>query len=154
VAMWVCLRSVGGVPLACPVVVTGMMDILPTKGDDIWDLKTTGMPVENETKLMYTLEDFHYGVQAALYTDMYNLCTGEERDTFSFLFVATGDLPVMSREVVMQTEALEFYRAMYERWIVAFAAAHALNDWGLPTLPRKFYTPTIRERKAAKGGAL
>lgn len=154
VAMWVCLRSVGGVPLACPVVVTGMMDILPLEGKSIDDLKTTGLPVENEVKLMYTLEDFHYGVQAAMYTDMYNLCTGEERDEFGFFFAGTGELPVMSREVVMQAEALEFYRAMYERWIIAYAAAHAMNDWGLPTLPRKFYTPTIRERKAAKGGAL
>ena len=154
VAMWVCLRSVGGVPLACPVVVTGMMDILPFEGKSIDDLKTTSLPVENEMKLMYTLEDYHYGVQAAMYTDMFNLCTGEERDEFGFFFAGTGELPVMSREVVMQTEALEFYRAMYERWIIAFAAAHALNDWGLPTLPRKFYTPTIRERKAAKGGAL
>lgn len=149
VAMWVCLRSVGGVPLACPVVVTGMMDILPLDGGCIWDLKTTSMPVENEVKLMYTLEDFHYGVQAALYTDMFNLCTGEQRDEFSFLFAATGELPVMSREVTMQTEALEFYRAMYERWLVAFALAHATGDWGLHTLPRKFYTPTMRERKKA-----
>ena len=155
VAMWVCLRSVGGVPLACPVVVTGMMDILPFEGKSIDDLKTTSLPVENEVKLMYTLEDFHYGVQGALYLDMFNLCTGEGRDEFGFFFAGTGELPVMSREVVMQTEALEFYRAMYERWIIAFAAAHALNDWGLPTLPRKFYTPTIRERKKAKeGGAL
>ena len=149
VAMWVCLRSVGGVPLACPVVVTGMMDILPLDGGCIWDLKTTSMPVENEVKLMYTLEDFHYGVQAALYTDMFNLCTGEQRDEFSFLFVGTGDLPVMSREVTMQVEALEFYRAMYERWLVAFALAHATGDWGVHTLPRKFYTPTMRERKKA-----
>lgn len=149
VAMWVCLRSVGGVPLACPVVVTGMMDILPLDGGCIWDLKTTSMPVENEVKLMYTLEDFHYGVQAALYTDMFNLCTGEQREEFSFLFAGTGELPVMSREVTLQTEALEFYRAMYERWLVAFAAAHAYDDWGLPTLPRKFYTPTMRERKKA-----
>ncbi|MBR5889473.1 MAG: PD-(D/E)XK nuclease-like domain-containing protein [Akkermansia sp.] len=147
VAMWVCLRSVGGVPLACPVVVTGMMDILPLGGSSIWDLKTTSMPVENELKVMYTLEDFHYGVQAALYTDMYNLCTDEQRDEFSFLFTATGELPVMSREVTMQTEALEFYRAMYERWLVAFALAHATGDWGLHTLPRKFYTPSMRERK-------
>lgn len=149
VAMWVCLRSVGGVPLACPVVVTGMMDILPLSGSSIWDLKTTSMPVENEVKIMYTLEDFHYGVQAALYTDMFNLCTGEQRDEFSFLFAGTGELPVMSREVTMQTEALEFYRAMYERWLVAFALAHATGDWGVPTLPRKFYTPTMRERKKA-----
>ena len=149
VAMWVCLRSVGGVPLACPVVVTGMMDILPLGGGSIWDLKTTSMPVENEVKLMYTLEDFHYGVQAALYTDMFNLCTGEQRDEFSFLFAGTGELPVMSREVTLQTEALDFYRAMYERWLVAFALAHATGDWGVPTLPRKFYTPTMRERKKA-----
>lgn len=149
VAMWVCLRSVGGVPLACPVVVTGMMDILPLGGSSIWDLKTTSMPVENELKVMYTLEDYHYGVQAALYTDMYNLCTGEQREEFSFLFAGTGELPVMSREVTLQTEALEFYRAMYERWLVSFAAAHAYDDWGLPTLPRKFYTPTMRERKKA-----
>lgn len=149
VAMWVCLRSVGGVPLACPVVVTGMMDILPLDGGSIWDLKTTSMPVENEVKLMYTLEDFHYGVQAALYTDMFNLCTGEQRDEFSFLFAGTGELPVMSREVTLQTEALDFYRAMYERWLVAFALAHATGDWGVPTLPRKFYTPTMRERKKA-----
>ena len=149
VAMWVRLEAVGGVPLACPVVVTGMMDILPLESDGIEDLKTTSVPVENEVKLMYTLEDFHYGVQAALYTDMFNLCTGEARDVFTFLFVGTGAPPAMSREVVMQSEALEFYRAMYERWLVAFAAAHAYDDWGLPTLPLKFYTPSMRERKKA-----
>ena len=147
VAMWVCLRSVGGVPLACPVVVTGMMDILPLEGGSIWDLKTTSMPVENEQKLMYTLEDFHYGVQAALYTDMFNLCTGEERDEFSFLFVGTGELPVLSREVTLQSEALDFYRAMYERWLVAFALACATQDFGVPTQERVFYSPSARERK-------
>ena len=155
VGMWVCVREVGGVPLACPVVVTGMLDVLPMDGAaGLWDLKSTGVPVENEVRLMYTLEDFHYGVQGALYLDMFNLCTGEGRDEFSFLFVGTGEPPVMSREVVMQEEALVFYRAMYERWLVAFAAALAYDDWGLPTLPRKFYTPTSRERKAAKGGAV
>lgn len=154
VGMWVCLREVGGVPLACPVVVTGMLDILPFEGKSIDDLKTTSLPVENEVRLMYTLEDFHYGVQGALYLDMFNLCTGEGRDEFSFLFVGTGEPPVMSREVVMQEDALVFYRAMYERWLVAFAAALAYDDWGLPTLPRMFYSPTSRERKAAKGGAV
>ena len=88
-------------------------------------------------------------MQAALYTDMFNLCTGEARDVFTFLFVGTGAPPAMSREVTMQVEALEFYRAMYERWLVAFAAAHAYDDWGLPTLPRRFYTPSMRERKKA-----
>jgi hypothetical protein len=126
-----------------------MMDILPLNGGSIWDEKTTSMPVENEQKLMFTLEDFHYGVQAALYTDMYNLCTGERRDEFSFLFVGTGEPPAMSREVTMQTEALEFYRDMYERWLVAFALAHATGDWGMPTQPRTFYTPSLRERKKA-----
>ena len=149
VAMWVRLDQVGGVPLATPVVVTGMMDILPLVGNSILDLKTTSVPVENEVKLMYTLEDFHYGVQAALYSDMFNLCTGEARSEFSFLFVGTGAPPAMSREVVMQSEALEFYRALYERWIIAFAAAHAYDDWGVPTLPLRFYTPTTRERRKA-----
>lgn len=152
VAMWVCLRELGDTPLAMPVVVTGMMDILPVEGASIWDLKTTSMDVDNVTKLQYTLEDFHYGVQAALYTDMYNLCTGEHRNEFSFLFVGTGAPPAMSREVVMQEGTLEYYRAMYERWIIAFAAAHAYNDWGSATLERRFYMPTVRERKKAKEG--
>lgn len=147
VAMWVCLRELGGSPLAMPVVVTGMMDILPLEGASVWDLKTTSMDVDNALKLQYAMEDYHYGVQAALYTDMFNLCTGEMRCEFSFLFVGTGAPPAMSREVVMQEGALEFYRAMYERWIIAFAAAHAYNDWGSATLERRFYTPTVRERK-------
>lgn len=151
VGMWVCLEELGGVPLATPVVLCGMLDLVPVEGERLMDLKTTSKEVANGQGLVYHAEDFAYGVQAAMYVDMYNLCMGAEvRREFSFLFVGTGE-PVQSRELVMRADTLELYRVMYQDWVRAFAEAHATGDFGTPELEELVYVPTRRVTSYERG---
>lgn len=146
VAMWVYVDTIGGERLATPLIVTGMIDILPNGGTGIIDLKTTSEKVENTERLFYAVEDYHYGLQAALYVDLYNQCTGEQRDAFSFLFV-TNTRPVMSCLVQLSPADVAVYRRDYELLLHRFARACAFDDWGEPSLEPVFYTPTYREGK-------
>lgn len=149
VGMWVYLTELGGQKLACPVVVTGMLDICPT-GDNatkLWDLKTTSADVGNTTKLSYTMEDFHYGMQAALYTDLWQLCSGEsEPRSFSFMFAGTVP-PLMTRAVHVGDDTIELYRAEYQNAVHDYCIAYHLNEWGSPQQEDFFFTPSPREYK-------
>lgn len=144
VAMWVYVDELEGVKLATPLIVTGMIDILPLSGGSIMDLKTTSADVNNAEKLFYAMEDFRYGVQAALYLDLYNQCTGDARDSFSFLFVNTS-FPAMSREVYLTPADVEMYRRDYMNLLRRYALACANDEWGEATLDAVYYQPTRRE---------
>ena len=50
VGLWVYLTELGGMKLASPVVVTGMLDVCPTAGALV-DLKTTSVDVSSESKV-------------------------------------------------------------------------------------------------------
>lgn len=148
VGMWAYLDSIGGVRLACPVILTGMIDILPdadTKcGSGIIDLKTTSADVEDAEKLCYNIEDYRYGLQAAIYLDLWTLCTGEVRTMFAFLFVSSV-MPAVSRMMLMPEAYITPQRRRYEALLRAFAYAWKENDWGEPTQPQTIYTPTSNE---------
>lgn len=146
VGMWVYLTELAGHELACPVVITGMLDICPAQ-DTLWDLKTTSVDVGNAQKLMYTMEDYHYGMQAALYVDLWRLCSGEEEErSFNFLFVGTVE-PLMSRSVFMTSEAMELYRIEYAQAVADYCIAWKLDEWGSPQQEDIFFTPSAREYK-------
>lgn len=149
VGMWVYLTELAGQELACPVVVTGMLDILPTHpdADRLWDLKTTSVDVGNASKVCYTMEDFHYGMQAALYADLWKLCSGEEETRkFSFMFVGTS-LPLLTRAVHVGEDVLALYREEYAQAIAEYTICHKLNDWGMPQQDDIIFTPSAREYK-------
>jgi hypothetical protein len=145
-AMWVYLTELDGIELVCPVVVSGMIDILPTGelASEIWDLKTTSEDVSKTHRLEYTTEDFHYGIQAAMYLDMYNLATGEAREAFTFLFAGTA-VPYMSRCLHMTAEVVELYRAEYRNALRAYCLAWKMDDWGTPELETHVFMPSRRE---------
>ena len=147
IGMWVYLTELGGHKLSTPVIVTGMIDICPTAGA-LLDLKTTSVDISSESKVSYTTEDFHYGLQGALYSDLWAICSGEEKSRigFVFLFVGTNE-PYMSRELRMSDETLDLYRPEYMRLIRRYADCWKLDDWGEPTLEPIFYTPSSREFK-------
>lgn len=147
VGMWVYLEELDGEPLPCPVIVTGMIDILPDedcpRGDEILDLKTTSADVQDVQALFYAVEDFRYGIQAAIYLDLYNLCEPEDnpRDSFGFLFVNNA-LPAMSRMVMLDAVCIEAHRAEYKALLRQYCAAHASGDWGSPMMDEVYYIPT------------
>lgn len=157
VGLWFYVEEIDGVKLATPLLVTGMIDICPLAGTALLDLKTTKSDPSDANQLFYAMEDWHYGMGAALYLDLYNLCTGEQRDGFGHLFVGTV-LPSLSREVWLGAAELEAYRAEYKGLLRRYALACAADDWGDPSLEPVFYTPTFKEgqrfnRLLMEGGA-
>lgn len=74
--------DIGGVP------VKGMIDIVPEDGNALYDLKTTAN-IESLDELQRTILNRGYHWQAALYLDLWNAATGENRDEFVFIFVET-----------------------------------------------------------------
>lgn len=144
VGLFVYLSELDGVPLASPLIVTGMVDICPDDGDALLDLKTTRNDPSDSQGLFYAMEDFHYGVGAALYLDLFNVCSGEERCRFGHLFVGT-QLPAMSRAVWLGAGELEVYRLEYKGMLRRFAAASAADDWGDEELPDVVFLPSRRE---------
>ena len=149
IGMWMYVDRVGDTVLPQPLIVTGMIDICPRAGgrecEALWDLKSTSRSVENAEQLFYAIEDFHYGLHV-LYLDLFNWCTGEQRDSFAFLFVSTA-LPPMSRVVRMGAAELDMYRLDYQNALVRFSRCWASGDWGSPTLETRFYVPTRTEAK-------
>ena len=151
-AVWVYMTEVDGEPLATPMVVTGMFDILPHEGDAIDDLKTTSVEVDNFEKLRYTMEDFGYGEQAAMYLDLYNAFKPEDaRTRFSFLFVGVNE-PVMSRFVEMTPVIIDIYRGEYRAKLRKYATAWKTRDWGEAQLEPCIFLPTAREMKRIQKG--
>lgn len=150
VGLWLYVEEIGGQRLEVPLIVTAMLDVLPDAagthgfGRALLDLKTTSANVEDSEKLCYTMEDFLYGLQGALYLDVFNLVTGETRDAFGFLFVSNS-LPALSRLVVMDDAALTPYRHLYVLLLLRFAAACKLGDWGSPQLETVPYVPSRKE---------
>jgi hypothetical protein len=148
VGMWVYLTELDGEELVSPVVLTGMIDILPTDrahADELWDLKTTSVDVCSTVKLEYTMRDYHYGIQAAMYLDLYNLATEEARSAFTFLFVGTVGEPVLSRKVCLSAEVVDIYRAQYRKEVRNYCLAWKMNDWGTPLLDTHMYMPSKGE---------
>lgn len=70
------------------VPVKGMIDIVPTEGNTLYDLKTTAS-IESLDELQRTILNRGYHWQAALYLDLWNALSGDTRDEFIFIFVET-----------------------------------------------------------------
>jgi len=70
-------------------VIKGMVDILPHKGEKLVDLKTTNS-LGTEKDLARLVMSFGYHWQAAVYLDLVNGLTGQNRTEFEFLFVETS----------------------------------------------------------------
>lgn len=131
VGMWVFIDNLHGEPLACPMVVTGMLDLLPTRNSELlWDLKTTSEDICDAGRISRNAETFHYGMQAALYSDLWRICSGEEHARkFGFLFVGTKE-PYMARALFMGADVLELYREEYSQLMSEYAIASKLDYWG------------------------
>ncbi len=152
VGMWVLLDSINGVELETPIIVSGMLDVLPTgEGMPLIDLKSTSVDVADAGKLNRNFSDFGYGVQAAMYADMFQVCMSEPWSRgFLFLFVGS-DAPSQTRLVRINDGDMEFYRSRYCLALQNYAHCCATGDWGELHLPEMMYSmPAWEARKGVE----
>lgn len=143
VAIWARLTRVDDIALATPVILCGMLDITDLRSTII-DLKTTSVDVANFTKLTYLMEDFRYGMQAAIYRDLLAMAAVGSDILFDFLFVGTAE-PHQVRTIRMTEEALMLYAREYKHALLKYAACWRLEEWGESDLGITYYSPSARE---------
>ncbi len=142
VACWARVDEVGGEALACPVVITGMFDVLPDEVVlPVVDLKTTSRSIVDEREVCRNVAEFGYGIQAAVYTDLCQLVLGQERG-FRFLYVSTEE-PVRLRWVGVDSCDVEMYRARYYAALREYARCWKEDYWGDAVLPAMVYAPPV-----------
>jgi hypothetical protein len=107
--------------------VKGMVDIAPRHGNVLADLKTTGN-IGSLDAVMKTVINRGYHWQAALYLDLWNAVTGEDRDQFQFLFVET-DSPHETAWVSLDQKMLEIGRSGYMNAIARWQNCLAKDEW-------------------------
>lgn len=112
----------------------GLLDIVPALagpwGNALADLKTTGK-LDDIWQVERTIYERGYHAQAALYVDMWNAITGEDRTRFVFIFqqsVAPYEVAI----VELDAEALRIGRNWYLRAVRKWARCVALNEWPSP----------------------
>lgn len=144
VACWALVDEVGGEALECPVVITGMFDVLPDEVVlPVVDLKTTSRSIVDEREVCRNVAEFGYGIQAAVYADLCQLVLGEERG-FRFLYVSTED-PIRLRWVRVDGCDIEMYRARYYAALRDYAHCWSEDYWGDAVLTPMVYEPPVWE---------
>lgn len=135
VACWMRVTQVGSVVLPVPLVVTGMLDCLPCDPElGIVDAKTTSSDLANAKKVCWDAEAYGYAMQAALYLDLWNQCSGERRERFSFAYVESA-LPCRTRWARAEEDVILHGRDQYSRALMAYSEALDDDGWDDPQLP-------------------
>ena len=98
--------------------IKGMIDLVPDGLDCLVDLKTTAK-VGSTHDILRTITSFGYHWQAALYLDLWNAATGENRDRFIFCFIETSE-PYETAWIELSPDFIELGRAGY---------MNALSKW-------------------------
>jgi hypothetical protein len=93
------------------VTVKGMIDIAPKHTRSLADLKTTSS-IGDINNLQRTIINRGYHWQAALYLDLWNTTTGEDKDEFEFIFVETAH-PYEWAEVKLSGKLIDVGRNAY-----------------------------------------
>lgn len=98
--------------------IKGMIDLVPDDLDCLVDLKTTAK-VGSTHDILRTITNYGYHWQAALYLDLWNAATGENRDRFIFCFIETSE-PYETAWIELSSDFIELGRAGY---------MNALSKW-------------------------
>jgi len=107
----------------------GLIDILPSDGETIVDLKTCqASALESKRTLAKHIFDWMYHVQAGAYCEGYAIASGEERIRFKFIFV-TSTPPFRVAVVELPFRAISFGADIYRSGVARFADCLERNEW-------------------------
>lgn len=119
---------------AGPVLVKGLLDIVPDKGGEfgnaLVDLKTTGQ-MESPRELGTTIARMGYHVQAALYLDLWNAVTGDNREEFWFVFQLAAE-PYEVCVAQLEPDAVMVGRKLYLDAVDHWKRCVATGEWDSP----------------------
>lgn len=98
--------------------IKGKIDLVPDNLDCLVDLKTTAQ-VRSTYDILRTITSNGYHWQAALYLDLWNAATGENRNRFIFCFIEVSE-PYETAWIELSPDFIELGRAGY---------MNALSKW-------------------------
>jgi len=105
----------------------GMIDIVPDVGDCLVDLKTIET-IESPDQIDKVVFNRGYHWQAALYLDLFNAATGENRTRFDFVFIEKS-YPYETAIVSLSPEAIALGRDGYMNALAKFQRCGQRNEW-------------------------
>lgn len=112
----------------------GLIDIVPDRqgawGGYLVDLKTTGK-IDDMEQIERTIWNYGYHAQAALYIDMWNALTGEDRDRFILVFQLSA-APHEVAVVELSDEMIIAGREWYVQAIARWARIVTTGEWESP----------------------
>jgi hypothetical protein len=122
--------------------IKGMIDLVPDNLDLLVDLKTT-VKIGSLRSITNTIVDRGYHWQAALYLDLWNAATGENRTRFVDCFIET-DAPHETAWVEISPELITEGRIGYMNALAKWQACCATDYWprqheGITTIAKPAY---------------
>lgn len=121
--------------------IKGMIDLVPDNLDVLVDLKTTAR-IGNLRDVANTIISRGYHWQAALYLDLWNAASGENRTRFVICFIEVA-APHESAWVEISPELIEAGRVGYMNGIAKWQSCVAVDVW-----PRQHEGITLIEKPA------
>ena len=125
--------------------VRGMIDIAPVNGNILADLKTTSN-IDSLEAIQRNVVNRGYHWQAAMYLDLWNAATGQERDEFHFLFIEV-DYPCEYAWVRLDSELIDLGRIDYMNALLKWKRSIEWNQFpkaieGLQTVTKPAWLKT------------
>jgi len=122
--------------------IKGMIDLVPDNLDLLVDLKTTAK-IGNLRNITNTIIDRGYHWQAALYLDLWNAASGENRTRFVICFIEVT-APYESAWVEVSPELIEAGRVGYMNALAKWQSCVAVGVWprqheGITTIEKPAY---------------
>jgi hypothetical protein len=121
--------------------IKGMIDLVPDSLDLLVDLKTTAR-IGSLREITNTIIIRGYHWQAALYLDLWNAASGENRNRFVFCFIEVTE-PYETAWVEVSRELIEAGRAGYMNALAKWQSCIAIDVW-----PRQHEGITLIEKPA------
>ena len=121
--------------------IKGMIDLVPDSLDLLVDLKTTAR-IGSLREIANTIITRGYHWQAALYLDLWNAASGENRNRFVFCFIEVTE-PYETAWVEVSRELIEAGRAGYMNALAKWQSCIAIDVW-----PRQHEGITLIEKPA------
>ena len=121
--------------------IKGMIDLVPDSLDLLVDLKTTAR-IGSLREITNTIISRGYHWQAALYLDLWNAASGENRNRFVFCFIEVTE-PYETAWVEVSRELIEAGRAGYMNALAKWQSCIAIDVW-----PRQHEGITLIEKPA------